>query len=139
MIEVFEKAFLKKMQRNWDFIYVAVDLHETICDGLYSNNQNMEFYPFAKETLQLLSMTKTIKLILFTSTHPKELTRYLEWLEQNDIHFDYVNENPDCPSTELADFSRKMYFNVLIDDKAAWKPENWENLYVQLNPSLSID
>jgi len=130
MIEIFDKAFLIKEQRGWDFIYVAVDLHGTICDGLYSNDQKLEFYPYAKETLQLLSKKKSIVLILFTSTHPKELKRYLNWLKENDIFFDYVNENPDCPSTELADFSRKFYFNCLLDDKAGWKPEDWKELFL---------
>jgi len=46
------------------------------------------------------------------------------------IIFDYVNENPECPSTELADFSRKMYYNFLIDDKSGFDPEtDWEIIY----------
>jgi len=128
--DAFIQAYKIMNQRNWDYLYIAVDLHGTICTGLYTNNQNINFYPDAIETLSLLSSRKEVKLILFTSTHQKDIVRYLNIMRMKDINFDYVNENPECPSTDLADFSTKFYFSVLLDDKAGFNPEiDWTLIY----------
>ena len=130
ILDALKQAYITKNNRHWDNIYIAVDLHGTICNGLYTNDQKINFYPDAIKTLQLLSSRKEIKLILFTSTHPKDIIRYLNVMLGENIIFDYVNENPECPSTELADFSRKMYYNFLIDDKSGFDPEtDWEIIY----------
>ena len=55
-------------------------------------------------------------------------------LDENDIHFDYVNENPEIHALssdpKSSDFSDKFYFNVGIDDKFGFDPENdWVDLY----------
>ena len=43
------------------------------------------------------------------------------------IKFDYINENPLEVNSELSDFSKKFYFNILLDDKAGFYPkEDWQ-------------
>jgi hypothetical protein len=46
-----KRAFAKGRQRNWDKIYVAVDIHDTIVHGGYSKNIDKNFYPKAKEVV----------------------------------------------------------------------------------------
>jgi hypothetical protein len=65
-----------------------------------------------------------IVLILFTSSHDEYVKEYLDIFKQLGVYFKYHNENPECPSTDIGDFSRKFYFNVLLDDKAGFDPLN---------------
>jgi hypothetical protein len=128
IIDAFKRAFELMVIRKWDYIYVAVDMHGTICQGYYKNNQDLAFYPHAKTVLQLLTQSKQIKLILYTCTTIEELQHYLTWFQSNDIHFDFINENPECTNTTIADFSKKPYFSVLLDDKAGFNPDDWKTI-----------
>ena len=126
-------AYQKAKEKNWDNIYVAVDIHDTIVKGNYTTKDiPKEFYPIAKETLQLLSNKKEIKLILYTCSHPEEIKLYLEFFNQHNITFDFVNENTDV-MTDLqgyGNYDKKPYFNVLLDDKAGFNPyEDWITIY----------
>ena len=117
-----------KKERNWEKIYVAVDLHGVICPPDYKKSgEHTDFYPYAKETLQMLSKRKDVCLILWTCSYPNELKETLLWLKDNDIKMDYVNENPECHSTRLGDFSKKFWAAVILDDKAGFEGEtDWK-------------
>lgn len=131
IIKAFEYAYQQKAAKKWDCIYVAVDIHGTIFKPTYSKDkENYEYYPDAKRTLQMLSARRGIKLILWSASHEKELDKYIQKFEKDWIYFDYVNENPEVESTELASFQSKFYFNVGIDDKFGFEPEeDWGKLY----------
>lgn len=58
--------------------------------------------------------------ILFTSSHKDAIDRQVSLLPHFGIWFKYINENPECPSTELCNFDSKFYFNILLDDKAGF-------------------
>lgn len=118
------RSFENKQMRGWPFTFWCIDVHDTICKSTYERGHiSREFYPHAKETLQRLTKIPEIKLILFTCSHRDDINQILEWLEENDIHFDYVNENPECVSNDVSNFQHKMYFNVLLDDKAGFEGE----------------
>jgi len=134
ILRAIEKALELKKSRNWDKIYIAIDIHDTIVEGNYKTNAiPTEFYPFAKETLQTLTKHEDVKLILFTCSHPHEIEEYLKLFKENEIHFDYINENPDVQTdiNGYGNYDKKIYFNVLIDDKAGfdalleWEPIYW--------------
>lgn len=132
-----EKTFIKKKEKNWETIYIAIDLHDTIIKGRYTYmNESPEFYPHAKEVLQFLTKRTDIKLILWTSSHNKPIEDILEWFKSHDIKFDFVNSNLDCQTTDIQNFESKFYFNILIDDKAGWSAdEDWlrfKNEFVRL-------
>jgi len=123
-------AFRSMKKRNWNTLYFAIDLHNTVCPGYYKAEQKLEFYPYSKRALQMMSDIPFVKLILYTSTSSNTLDRYISWLSDNGIKFDYINENGDNPvTTEYADFSDKFYFNVLIDDKAGFQIYEWKEIY----------
>jgi hypothetical protein len=127
---IIRKAFKIKKERNWDKIYFAVDLHDTIVKSSYKNQkENIVVFPYAIEALKKLSDNKEICLILFTSSHKKYLFQYFSFFEDHNINFQYLNENPECPSTLLGDFSQKFYYNVLLDDKAGFNPYfDWKTI-----------
>ena len=131
LITTFEKAKIKKDMRGWNHIYVFVDIHNTILYPTYGNKHKPnEFYLDAKETLQLLSKADDIILGLYTRSYPQDIAKYLDFFEERDIHFELVNENSMEKSSEYGDFSKKPYFNVLIDDNAGFDAEkDWGDLY----------
>jgi len=119
-----------KKAHVWPEVYWCIDLHGTIIPtGKDSDDKTdeLEFYPHAKEVLQWLSNRKDIILILWTSTPFYRTKDVLTWLIKNNINFEYVNENPHAKDTSRSDFSKKFYFNVLLDDRAGFEAEtDWE-------------
>lgn len=123
--------YVKK--KGWDKLYVAVDLHGTTIKPDYNRDTNeMIFYDFAKETLQILTKREDIILIMYTSSYPDEIDKYIDILKNNNIIFNYINSNPEV-SEENGSFGYykdKMYFNILLEDKAAFDPKkDWEPIY----------
>lgn len=126
MIEKALKRAAEKIKvRNWDRLYMAVDLHETVIKPTYNNEsiENSEFYKNAKGCLQYMSKRKDIVLIMYTCAHEDTIKQYLEFFKGNEIEFNYVNENPEVPNTKYADFSKKFYRNITLDDTAGFNPE----------------
>ena len=133
MVNWIKKMFEHSLKKEWFYTYWAIDIHGTILIPTFRKNSlDSNFYPYAKETLELISNRKDIILILYTSSYPDEIKHYQEIFEKNNIHFNYINENPEIDSDKgnFGYYEKKFYFNVLIDDKAAFDPEtDWEPLY----------
>lgn len=128
IIKAFENAFKRKKDKNWDYIYIAIDVHDTIFKASYSRkNDTCEFFPYAAEALRLISQRQDIKLILWTSSYEVALGNYLRIFDENGINFQYVNSNPEIDDCELASFKDKFYFNVGLDDKFGFEPDkDWK-------------
>jgi hypothetical protein len=115
------------VKRDWDKTYWFFDIHGTILKPNYkAGNTPKDFYPLAKETLQYLSTLKDVVMILYTCSHPHEIQEYLTLFEANNIHFSYVNENPEVPTdiNGYGCYDKKPYVNVLFEDKAGFDPES---------------
>jgi hypothetical protein len=124
--------FNDKEKRGWDKGYFMFDIHGTILKPNYEyGNIPKEFYAFAKETLQMISKMEDVVMILYTCSHPHEIEQYIEYFKENDIHFDYINENPEI-ATNLegyGNYDKKPYMNVLFEDKAGFDGDNdWEEV-----------
>ena len=130
LITHIHKTYASKERRGWKTIYWLIDLHGTIIPGNYTkNNDGKHFFPYAKETLQLLSKRQDTVLILWTSSHLQPSYDAMDWMKEQGINFKYLNGNPLEKNTELCDFTKKMYFNILLDDKAGFDGENdWEGI-----------
>lgn len=127
------KAFQKKAKFGWKkykSLYWAIDLHDVIIPGTYTrNNEGRQFYPFAEEVLKWFTDRKDMCIILYTSSHKDSIYDILSWLGNFGICFDYVNENPECENSDLCDFSSKIYFDILLEDKAGfYGMEDWKNI-----------
>ena len=124
IIKSFESAIGKMKSRNWDTIYVFVDLHETLLKPTWDANRKAdEFYPYSVEVMKLLTNLPFIKLVMYTSSTPKDISSYIKLFLLRGIIFDYINDNPEVVSTEYGDYTKKPYMNVLLDDKAGFDPE----------------
>lgn len=111
------KTFELKKEKNWKYIYIAIDIHGTILKPCHKEKENYEYFPYAKETLQFISNMDDIKLILFTSSHEKNIKDYIAHFQNDNIHFCYINENKDVDSDEIGCYDKKFYTDIGIDDK----------------------
>ncbi len=140
-----EAAVELAQTRGWDKTYWAFDLHGTILVPNYKKGDiPTEFYKDAKEALQMISKVPQICMIMYTCSHPHEITQYFEFFKQHNINFKYVNENPEVPDAAYGYYQDKFYFNVLFEDKAGFLPaRDWPkvkdklfDLYATANPEL---
>lgn len=125
IIRAIEKYYNEKFERNWSVGYWFIDLHGTVLKPNYQySNITKEFYPYAKETLQLISSIPDIIMVMYTCSHPNEIEVYLNFFKENNINFKYVNENPEVPTdvNGYGCYDKKPYMNVLFDDKASFDP-----------------
>lgn len=131
-----KKSFEMKKAKGWPEIYFCIDLHGTIIPSGRSESDDIDeetFYPGALELLQWLTKRKDIITILWTSTPAKRIPNVREFLAFHSIRFTYVNENPHAKDTPRSDFSKKFYFNVLLDDRAGFEPEtDWKAIKQEL-------
>jgi len=127
IVSAFENAFKIKKQRGFTTTYIAIDLHGTIITPEYNaHNKGATVYDGAAEVLRWWTKRSDIKLILWTSSYLANCEDILFKLFDMGVDFDYFNENPLEVSSDLCDFSKKFYFNILIDDKAGFDPlKDW--------------
>ena len=149
IVDMFTEALIRRHERKYENFYVAVDLHGTIFKP--SKITNIEYdekentfaervldvgsgmpiaYPFAINTLRLLSSYHMCRLILWTSSIPDEAEMARSVLEDSGVRIFYINENPECNGNGYADFRVKFCFDILLDDKAGFDPEHdWKALW----------
>ena len=125
--KAFDAAFTRMREKNWEKIYVAVDIHDTILRACYDDEETYEYFPLAKETLQRMSLRKDICLILWSSCHRDKLEEYASHFLEDGVRFEYLNENPEVDNTRLQNFEEKLYMNVGLDDKFGFDAEtDWD-------------
>ena len=133
VIEAIRTAELQYVSRKWDTIYWAIDVYGTISKPNYIQSA-IDYYPMAKETLKILSDEPINKLILYTCSYDNDSFVMLDVFEQDGIHFDFINSNPDVDNTYCGDFTKKPYFNILLDDKAGFDPHcDWIKIFKRYN------
>ena len=119
-----KNAFLHATQRGWKKTYWAFDIHGTLVRPNHKvNTIATEFYPYAVEVMQAISKREDVVRILYTCSYPHEIVQYQDFFRQHDIHFHYVNENPDVENGGYGYYKDKFYFNVLFEDKAGFDGE----------------
>ena len=127
-----KKTFEISHKKEWYETYWAFDFHGTIIKPTYDlNDRSIVYYPFAKDTMQLLSNRPDIVLITYTSSYPHEIEEYVRKFAEDGIIFDHKQENPGISSNmgNFGYYETKFYFNVMFEDKAGFDPREWEEIY----------
>lgn len=128
-----QKMFEHAFQKQWFETYWAIDLHGVVIYPNYTKDKkNIVYYPYAKETLQILSKRPDIIMFTYTASYPEQLKGYIEQFEKDNIQFNFINENPDISEAKghFGCFDKKPYYNVVFEDKAGFDPfKDWEPLY----------
>ena len=126
------KYIKKVFDGGYETIYIIVDIHNTVLKPSFFNEEKFEYFPFAKETLQILSRRKDVRLIMWTSSFEDKIQMYLDHFKSEGIIFDYFNENPEFSSESMpfACFDKKFYYDIGIDDKFGFDAEvDWEEIF----------
>ncbi len=133
IIRAIKQSFLDMERKGFDKLYYFVDLHSTCIKPNYkAGDIPTEFYPMAKEALQLLSDSEEICLVMYTCSQPNEVVQYVKFFEENGIKFEYINENPEVTTENggYGNYDKKPYFNVLMDDKCGFSgDEDWTGIF----------
>jgi hypothetical protein len=122
----------KNYPHKWPapYIFVGVDMHQTAVKPTWSNEASEEFYSLALESLQLMTEDPEVMLILWTSSTPEQAQAYKDGMRVLGVKFRYLNENPEAANTPYGDYTKKLYFNVGLDDKFGFTPdEDWPALF----------
>lgn len=133
--QIFNRELDKKKSRNWDRIYVLVDIHDTIIPSDYKSvGRDLVTYKYALPALRALSKREDVYLILWSSCTETTAKYYLDYFKEMGVDFDSFNKNEEEKNTPYACFDSKPYFNVIIDDKAGFEPDSdWRHLLDYLN------
>lgn len=121
--KLLHKQYQRLQERNWDTLYFVIDVHEVILKPDHGNSKDgngfaSEYYPLAKEVLQMLSNRPEIVLIMWTASIKEHREKYMENFKNDGIDFKFHNENPDVANTTTwGDYVSKMYCNIGMDDK----------------------
>lgn len=137
--KLFENTKATASKKGWDKVFVLIDVHETIMKSDYTNDSTIfQYYPDAIECLQLMSVNPFYNLILWTSTSDDRANEYKNaFQKEGHIVFDQFNENKEVANTDYADFSKKPYFNIIIDDKAGFDATtDWTELKNHLESEM---
>jgi hypothetical protein len=129
--QIIQHVQKQKIERKWQKLYWAIDMHDTIITGTYNRfNDGAVIYPYAKETLDYLFNSPDHYTILWTSSY---MTSIQDVVQRFDLNFNGINCNPECPNTTLCDFQNKFYFNFVLDDKAGFDgTKDWREIYEAL-------
>ena len=140
IVKAFKNAITKKKQRGWDRIYVFVDIHETVLKPTWDKeNLPNEFYRNSLLALKILSDRSDIRLVMYTSSTPKDIDYYVRILKSHGIHMDFINKNPEVVTNGYGDYSDKPYMNVILDDKAGFLPrKDWTKILRYLEKDAKI-
>ena len=130
LVNTLKKSFKKMIERNWDTVYIFVDMHETVMEPTWNSIPSVKLYPMALDTLKLMSEHENIKLILWSSSLPHINLEYQKLFKESGVIFSAINSNPFEKDTEYADFTTKPYISLILDDKAGFVPvSDWSPLY----------
>lgn len=135
-----KNAVIKKELGGWKKypqLFWVIDLHDTIIKATYDKSGIMDFFPNSINVLRQLSTREDMVLILWSSTHSGDLEHYLYNMRKLKIEFNCVNSNDYISSDNLRDVTKKLYFDILLDDKAGFNPK--KDWYVIEETLIKLD
>ncbi|WP_260459672.1 hypothetical protein [Bacillus cereus] len=108
-----EQNVTNRLVKEWEkygSIVVAYDFDNTVYD-YHKEGQTYD------SVIQLLHECKEngAYLMVYTARKDNELAFVKEYLEQNSIPYDSINETPDFITCKGG---KKLYYNILLDDRA---------------------
>ena len=114
-----ERAFRRKKERDWDYLFWAIDIHDVLFPGQYASDQEFHPYNGSIEVLKWISDRSDQKIIIWTSSYSQHFDDVKKFFaKEHSVWLDFHNCNPICSNTDYADFTTKFYFNILLDDKS---------------------
>lgn len=120
-------AYRQFEERQWDKIYVALDIHGTVADSDY-HHVSQQLYNIASGPLSEISHLPEVDIILYSCCYPEYYQEYIKLFSRYHVNIAGFNANSAVENTKTGCFDSKFYFNVLIDDKAGFDPSMWPSV-----------
>ena len=98
------KLLKLKEEKGWKYLYFMIDVHNTIIKSTYNKTTDFEYFPYALETLRLMTQREDIKIIMWTSTYSEITDKYNDKFWEDGIYFNYINENPEIKNDDIRCF-----------------------------------
>lgn len=116
------KRLLEEYEEH-NSLVVAYDFDNTVYDF---HKKGWKF----DDVVNLLRKLKSLNCYLIVFTANEEMEMVVNYLVENNIPFDGINENPPF----FKSTSRKIYYNILLDDRAGLKEcfDDLNKLYNEL-------
>jgi hypothetical protein len=105
---------------------IAIDFDGTLHTGTFP--EIGEPKPGAVQAMQKLKLDGH-RLILWTCRCGERLTNTINWLLNNQMPFDLVNENTASSVTHFGSNSRKINADLYVDDKQVGGLPEWDDIY----------
>ena len=105
---------LVKEYKDYGNLIVAYDFDHTVFD---TDNTGASH----EQVIELLKVCGDMgfTLIVFTCRGPEEYDKVKKFLNDNEIPYDYINE--DAPSTTFEKSDKKIFYNIFLDDRVGLK------------------
>lgn len=117
IVRAINNALTAKDQRNWDTLYVLLDIHGTVMRPNWSG-LSTEFYPHALDVLRHMSKDPLYCIILWSCSKDEDKQYYKNLLISKGVNIKYVNENPEVKGRlDWGDYDSKLYCSIGMDDK----------------------
>jgi hypothetical protein len=134
-----DRAFQTMIERNWNKIYWAIDLHGVCLKSNYENGGYTFINDKVLPGLLTIQSVPESRIILWSSCHDHEKPAIVEFFDSHGIQVHHFNENPEEKSTKTGCFDQKFYFSILLDDKAGFDPDtDWDELIAAVNENHAI-
>jgi hypothetical protein len=105
---------------------IAVDFDGTLHMGAFPSIGMIS--PDARKYMQILK-DEGHYIIINTCRCDKEQLAAINWLKEQDIPFDRVNDNHPENTVKYQSNSRKIYAHVYVDDKQVGGLPPWKDIY----------
>lgn len=115
---------------------IAVDFDGTLHTGAYPSIGDMR--PGAREYMQKLKEDGHF-LILWTCREGQVLIDAINWMLEQGIPFDRVNDHEPKNKAKYGGTTRKVYADLYIDDKQVGGLPTWEEIYRYVHSESYID
>lgn len=150
--DLIKKRFEIASKRRWDKVIVAVDLHDTVMNSekynaAIKNSQTVRHaskwavYQQAILPLQMLTKRTDVKLVWYTGTDEKTLEIITSMLfAEYSIKFEGIAGGDEFELVhEGQSFENKPCFDILLEDKAGFDPEeDWKEVLKGINNNVLI-
>lgn len=133
------KRLIKEIER-YGKIVVAYDFDGTVHN--FHGGNNIDDYKKVIDLLRELNRYDVAEFVVYTCSEENRYEYIERYLSENKIPFDYINDVPDELKVKLPK-GKKMYYNILLDDRAGLK-ESYEILkevllYIKRNYVFEAD
>lgn len=108
---------------------LAIDFDGTIARGIFPAIDGAK--PYAVQMIRKLKADGHY-IIINTCRSGQQLLEAINWLLQQEIPFDRVNDNEPTNVAKYGNNSRKVYAHIYVDDKQVGGLPSWLEIYEQI-------